>query len=222
MFITGVFPVELNLFDYTPEEHTLRVVAEDSAGQPSTYTYIFFGIPEVNLTCMYIDNTLLCESNNKLVSQQCAFDGLEASECTFPLEIRLTGLRLGDHRVTVSVIDEFGQPDSTSLSFTFMLGPINVSIPTTVSVIEGKPSSPIQFSLIGQALSNITVTLSPLTYSQFESQLGLTVSSLFPERPPNAITSKHDIMSIWISIIIHTIKLLQVTSMFQQLKLSLT
>lgn len=193
----GVFPIELNLLDYTPEEHILRVVAEDSAGQPSTYNYTFFGIPEVNLTCKYTDNTLFCESNNKLVSQRCAFDGLQAIECAFPLEIRLTGLRLGDHHVTVSVTDEFTQTDSTSLSFTFSLGPINVSIPTTVAVIEGKPSSPIQFSISGQALSDFTFTLSPLTYSQFERQFGPIDSSLFPERPPTASTSKHD-MSVYI------------------------
>lgn len=143
------------------------------------------------MACTYINNTLTCDGNNRLVSQRCSFDGLQARECTFPLEIRLTGLRLGNHDVTVFATDEFNQTESTSLSFTFMLGPINVSIPTTVSVIEGKPFSPIPFSITGQALTNFTFMLSPLTYAQFESQFGHSVSSLFSTVPPAADSSKH-------------------------------
>ena len=147
----------------------------------------------MNLTCSFVDNTLFCENNNKLMSQLCAFDGQPAIECSFPLEIRLTGLRLGDHNVVISVSDEFGQTDNFSISFTFMLSPIQVLIPATASVIEGKLSSPIPFRLSGQALSDISFSLSPLTYSQFETQSGLLVKDLFPDRPPPANSSKYSL-----------------------------
>ena len=184
--------MELDLLEFTAEEHTLRVVATDAAGQPASYEYTFFGIPDLNLTCVYTENTLFCASNNELMSQMCAFDGQPATACSFPLEIRLTGLRLGDHNVTVFATDVFTQTDTVFLAFEFMLGAINVSIPTTATVIEGKPFSPIPFSLSGQALSDLFFTLTPLTYSQFESQTGQSVSSLFNEVPVReAALSKH-------------------------------
>ena len=179
----GEFSVELDLLEFTAEEHTLRVVATDAAGQTASYEYTFTGIPDLMLTCVYTDNTLFCESNNMLTSLSCAFDGQQAIECSFPLEIRLTGLRLGNHIVTVFATDEFTQTDFFSLAFEFMLGAINVSIPTTTSVIEGKPFSPVPFSISGQALSDFSFVVSPLTYPQFESRTGLSVNSLFSEVP---------------------------------------
>ena len=78
-------------------------------------------------------------------------------------------------------MDIFNQTDSESLAFEFALGPINVSIPATASVIEGKASSPVLFSISGQALSDFPFTVSPLTYAQFESQTGLMVDDLYDE-----------------------------------------
>ena len=40
---TGTFPIVLNLFEFTPGEHTLLVTATDSTGQSDTYLYTFFG-----------------------------------------------------------------------------------------------------------------------------------------------------------------------------------
>ena len=183
--------MEIDLFQFTAEEHTLSVVATDAAEQAVSFDYTFIGIPDLVLTCMYSDNILFCESTNQLASQSCAFDGQQATACSFPLEIRLTGLRLGDHIVTVFATDEFTQTDIVSLSFEFTLGGINVSIPTTASVIEGKPFSPVPFSISGQGLSNFSFVLSPLTYPQFESLTGLSVSTLFNEVPRPANLSKY-------------------------------
>ena len=177
----GGFPVELDLFGFTEDQHILAVTATDAAGQPSIYNYTFSGIPDLSVTCSYADNILSCDANNQLTSQFCSFDQEQASECSFPLDIRVTGLRLGNHNVLVSVMDIFNQTDSESLAFEFALGPINVSIPATASVIEGKASSPVLFSISGQALSDFPFTVSPLTYAQFESQTGLMVDDLYDE-----------------------------------------
>ena len=185
--IGGGFPVELNLLEFTAEEHSLTVTATDSAGQPSPYEYIFFGIPDLDLICSYEDNNiLLCGGNNELVSSWCEFDDQPAIECTFPLEIRLTGLRLGGHTVTVIASDIFGQEETTFFEFQFLLGAINVTIPTTVSIIEGQSTSPIPFSISGQTLTEFPFTITPLTYSQFERDSGETVDSLFDSIPPPA------------------------------------
>ena len=183
------FPQELDLFSFSAEEHTLTVTATDAAGQPSSYEYTFFGIPELDLACSYDSdaNTLICEGNNDIVSSTCVFDGGEgavAAQCSLPLEIRLTGLRLGRHNVTVTASDQFGQTESAFHVFEFALGAINVSIPETASVIEGKMLSPVMFSISGQALSAFPFSVSPLTYTQFETQTGLSVNSLFTEEPP--------------------------------------
>ena len=189
------FPLELDLFSFSPEEHPLIVTARDAAGQPSLYEYTFFGIPDLDLACIYDDNsnTLLCEGNNDIGSSACVFDGQqEAVECSLPLEIRLTGLRLGPHNVTVTATDRFGQTESVFLAFDFALGPIVVSIPVRASVIEGKELSPVMFSISGQALATFSFSVSPLTYTQFETQAGLSVDGLFiGEPPPSASISKH-------------------------------
>ena len=188
----GVFPVELDLFEFTAEEHVLRVTATDAAGQPSVYNYTFFGIPDLMLICNYADNVLLCEGNNRVTSYLCTFDGRRASSCSFPLEIRLTGLRLGEHTVTIVATDEFDQTDSSFLTFEFILGPINVMVPSTASVIERTESSPVFFSISGQALSTVPFSLTPLTYNQFETRTGLMVSDLFDNVPQPADLSKYN------------------------------
>lgn len=142
------------------------------------------------MTCNYADNVLSCDGNNQLTSQSCSFDGQEASECSFPLEIRLTGLRLGGHNVVVSAEDVFSQTDSILLVFEFALGPINVSIPVTASVIEGKEFSPVLFSISGQALSDFPFIVTPLTYDQFQSQTGVIVEDIFDTVHPPADLSK--------------------------------
>ena len=168
------------------------MTATDAAGQPSSYEYTFFGIPELELACTYDDdsNMLLCQGNNDVVSSTCAFDGQAAVQCSLPVEIRLTGLRLGHHNVTVTATDLFGQTESVFSIFEFALGPINISVPSAASVIEGKELSPVMFSISGQALSTFPFSLSPLTYSQFETQTGLSVNGLFDNVPPPATISK--------------------------------
>ena len=196
----GGFPIQLDLFSFSPEQHTLTVTATDAAGQPSSYEYTFFGIPELELACTYDDdsNTLLCQGNNDVVSSTCAFDGQAAVQCSLPVEIRLTGLRLGQHNVTVTATDLFGQTESVFSIFEFALGPINISVPSAASVIEGKELSPVMFSISGQTLSTFPFSLSPLTYSQFETQTGLSVNSLFDNVPPPAAISKQP----WPSILV--------------------
>ena len=119
------------------------------------------------------------------------FDGQPAIECTFPLEIRLTGLRLGGHTVTVTASDRFGQTENAFFEFQFLLGPINVTIPMTVAIIEGQSTSPIPFSISGQTLSEFPFTVTPLTYSQFERDSGEAVANLFDVVPPPAGFGKY-------------------------------
>ena len=187
--IGGGFPVELDLLEFTAEEHTLTVTAVDAAGQPSPYEFTFFGIPDLDLACSYADNVLFCQGNNDLVSPVCSFDSQPVIACSFPLEIRLTGLRLGPHEVTVTASDIFSQSETVSLSFEFALGPINVTIPISISIIEGTAISPIPFSISGQALSGVIFTVTPLTYTQFESITGQPVGNLLSDTPPEANSS---------------------------------
>ena len=194
MFCAGVvFPIELDLLEFTDEQHTLTVLATDAAGQSSSQNYTFFGIPDLDLTCSYNDstNTLDCNGNNQLLSPSCAFDRQQPVACSFPLEIRLTGLRLGVHTITVTASDEFAQTESVSLNFEFALGPITVSIPATASVIEGKQLSPVLFGISGQALTTFPFSLSPFTYSQFETLTGFPVDSFFGSVPREATLGKN-------------------------------
>ena len=185
---TGGFPVNLDLLDFTGDEHILTVTATDSAGQPSSHEYTFFGIPDLELTCAYNEttNSLNCSGNNQLVSPICSFDGQEPFQCSFPLEIRLTGLRLGQHTVTLTASDEFGQMESILFTFDFALGPIVASIPSRASVIEGKLISPVLFRISGQTLTTFPFSLSPLTYSQFEAETGVSVHTVFDRVPREA------------------------------------
>ena len=180
-FDSGVFPIVLDLFEFTAEEHTLTITATDSAGQPSSYVYTFSGIPSLTLTCSVEENILTCNSSNDVATQSCTFDGQQAVDCSFPLEIIATGLRLGDHNVTVSTTDVFTQPAEVFLSFTFALGPIEVSFPVIITVIEGVPSTPVHLEISGQAIADIPFSISPLTYGEFEIRSGLNVTSIFSQ-----------------------------------------
>ena len=47
-----MFPIVLNLFEFTPEEHTLSIVATDSTQLSSSYQYTFFGRTPPGMFCM--------------------------------------------------------------------------------------------------------------------------------------------------------------------------
>ena len=66
--------------------------------------------------------TYFCTSNNVLVSVECSFDGGEAENCSFPLELTIDRFGTDSHTVVVAVVDEFGQ--SLDLTFNFTLTPL--------------------------------------------------------------------------------------------------
>ena len=47
-----MFPIVLNLFEFTPEEHTLSIVATDSTQLFSSYQYTFFGRTSPGMFCI--------------------------------------------------------------------------------------------------------------------------------------------------------------------------
>ena len=126
------------------------------------------------------------------MTQICIFDGQSPVECSSPFNISTLGLAVGDHHVTVFITDIYTQTAQYPLDFIYApvpTGPIVLSIPTTVSVTEGSRSV-LSFSIAGQAIENISFSILPLTYQQFETQTGLQASDIFTDIPTAASSGK--------------------------------
>ena len=185
-----MFPIVLDLFQFTPFEHTLTIVATDSAGQPSSYLYTFSGVPYLDLTCSVQENVLSCNVSNNVTMQSCSFDGQPPVSCSLPLDFIALGFSLGDHNVTVFVTDSFTQTNESFIDFILDLGPIDISLLEKVSIIEGRLLSSFSFRIAGQTIGNIPFNIIPLTYQQYSERTGITVDSIFSNAPPAASSGK--------------------------------
>ena len=83
----------------------------------------FLFLSVLNVTCGITAvpgrQTFACNSNNRLVSTVCSFDGGPLENCSFPLVVGFGRFGTDNHTVVVTVVDEFGQ--SLNLSFDFSL-----------------------------------------------------------------------------------------------------
>lgn len=108
-----------------------------------------------------------------------------------PYDIRPLNLSPDDHSVTVFITDVFGQTTQFSFDFsTIPTTPITLKFTARLSLVEGTDTNVSSlFSIAGQALENIPLSLESLTYQAFEEKTGMSVSSIFSDIPPAASES---------------------------------
>ena len=53
--------------------------------------------------------TIRCGVTNPIASITCSFDGGEAENCSFPLELTIDRFGTDDHTLVVTVVDVYGQ-----------------------------------------------------------------------------------------------------------------
>ena len=171
----------LNFLDFAPGDHTLvlRVTALD--GQTDDVTISFTTPPRLSVRCSVVNSVLNCDSTTEVSSQTCSFNSLAEISCPSPFNIRPLNLEQGDHSVSVSVTDVFGQTDTFAFGFsTVPSAAISLSFEEEISLGEGTTSSvPLLFNIIGQALQDIPFSLRSLTYQQFQDMTGSTVNTIF-------------------------------------------
>ena len=141
-----------------------------------------------------VNSVLNCDTTNEVSSQTCSFNGLPEISCLSPFNIRPLNLEQGDHTLSVSATDVFGQTDTFAFDFsTVPSAAISLSFEEQISLREGTTSAvPFLFTVIGQALEDIPFSLRSLTYQQFQDMTGSSVDSVFSGTtiPPPASESK--------------------------------
>ena len=81
--------------------------------------FVFLSV--LNVTCgigaVPGRETFICNSNNRLVSTVCSFDGGPFENCSFPLVVGIDEFGTDNHTLVVTVVDVFGQSVDFVLTF---------------------------------------------------------------------------------------------------------
>ena len=165
--LSGSLSFQVNLLDFAPGNHTLLIVATDAGGTTDIEATSFTTPPRISVVCRVTDTALTCNANNNIAAQSCSFDGQSFLNCTSPFDISRVGLAVGEHNVTVSITDIYGQTTVESIVFSSPpTEPIRLTFPSKVFVTEGTVAF-VHFSIEGQAIENICFSLQLYTYEEF-------------------------------------------------------
>ena len=116
----------LPIGDFPPGNHTLDITVIDVYGQSVTHPTLTFTRPALlEVQCSVHDSlTIDCTSSTVVESQMCSIDDGSWFDCSLPRDINelatTYNLTLGDHNLTVITVDEFGQSNTTLLTFTLL------------------------------------------------------------------------------------------------------
>ena len=188
--VTGPLSFIVSILDFAPGNHTLLIMATDAGGTTDIEATSFTTPPRISVVCRVTGTALTCDTNNNIATQSCSFDGQLFVDCISPFDINTVGLAVGEHNVTVSITDIYGQ--SAVESFIFSLAPtdpIRLSFPQALFVTEINPQS-LDFFIEGLTTADIPFSLQPMTYQEFERRSGLIVAKIFPDVPNAATLSK--------------------------------
>jgi hypothetical protein len=187
--------------------HSLVVMITDVFERTRTVEVEFSVESDLMLVCSEVEDEreyvtgIDCSSTGGIggVSYSCSLDGESAEDCadSFPITFNVFEFSPGEHSLLIRVADSVGGVKTYVHSFMGMIPMDYVIAVNTIRITVNedgsfRTGSDLEISESGYSFGDVEVTVTPLTYTQYERQTGQDIAETFVRQPAEASVSEFE------------------------------